>query len=997
MLPGTGKRKAAPSGCPAESRTKNSSSSSDQASPVARQTRQSVARIREAEFDNKDADHSDGRECVGDEDGDDVAHGNNGDGHGTHSNNEGPSRKRRTLGKSATRHSLSRTKRSIKDVEPENPKICSENLKKIKEAENGTAKTIAMSRQMSSKHVQCLFCPKVLWKSSMIRHLRRFHPKESVGGQDSGSTNQKAVGSGTPAATKNDEQCIETKKRASSDEALVTDCEEDPRMRLHASNKNENKDARNRENLDGTQACVADDLIEKLVSSKCDICSKVLKKDSMKRHMKIIHKIDDGNLASSIARKVAASSQGVELEESKFEEGIASEKRNDDHQLEKMELGEEKRSQMEFGGSYVEMSIAAQGATGKMADQDDGDESGTGTMAKQDGGDESGTGTMAKQDGGDESCTKATVEQASIDEDHTNALAEKRSTAVTHQVASETKYKFSVRCETCGRAIEKSKINRHQVTHHGADLSILGLDPASFDKKCDVCGMYFPDMLLLKHHKRQQGHFAKLSLDKLQTGNRNLTITGNVPQLKCTPDGGVVDNNGKNHAGLNGELENGLLKKLPMPDVEEQVAAILEQVPNPTYAAYQEAYQEFREGKRVKPRRERKTRSRCKKCSKDFKSLGEARDHVRNKHLDVKLYECLVCGKKGYVRGAMTYHVQKHTGEKPHECRVCGEMFATPPLVQNHIERYHGQKAKSVRKKPMPTICEICGATCSSRWSLETHKKSVHTMELFECDICGQKLKTERLLKNHKRSIHDRIITNVCEICGRGFRHPATYQKHMDYHRNRLPYKCDICGRGFVSPSILKIHKDRHSGNKPFECKICGKRFVTSSSLYPHMAVHSAERPFKCTDCPKTFKRKKHLDSHRLVHSKMKYPCGVCGKLFNMPGTRSTHMKRHSGVKPHSCSFCGKAFFTKGDCRRHENTHRKTSAPYTQRHEPSHKEMSELQEVVENSPVCEENSGTGNVMETEAVEMMVVETDQAIGEVLYLMSIHGDENNLTIS
>ena len=743
----------------------------------------------------------------------------------------------------------------------------------------------------------------------------------------------------------------------------MTDCEKDLRMRLRASDKNENK-----EKLEGTQARMADDLIEKLVSSKCGICSKVLKKDSMKRHMKIIHKIDNGNLASSIARKVAPNSQGVDLGESKFEEGIASEKRNDDHQLEKNELEDEKQSQMESGESYVAMSIAAQDATGMVADQDDKDESGTGTMA----------------------------EQESIDDDDTNALAEK-STTRTHQVAPETKYKFSVRCETCGRAIEKSKINRHQVTHHGADLSILGLNPASFDKKCDICGMYFPDMQLLKHHKKQQGHFAKLSLDKLQTGDRNVTITGNVPQLKCTPDGGVVDNNDTNHVGLNGELENGLLKKLPMPDVEEQVVAILEQVPNPTYAAYQEAYQEFREGKRVKPRRERKTRSRCKKCSKDFKSLGEARDHVRNKHLDVKLYECLVCGKKGYVRGAMTYHVQKHTGEKPHECRVCGEMFATPPLVQNHMERYHGQKAKSVRKKPTPAICEICGATCSSRWSLETHKKSVHTMELFECDICGQKLKTERLLKNHKRSIHDRIITNVCEICGRGFRHPATYQKHMDYHRNRLPYKCDICGRGFVTPSILKIHKDRHLGNKPFECKICGKRFVTSSSLYPHMAVHSAERPFKCTECPKTFKRKKHLDSHRLVHSKMKYPCDVCGKLFNMPGTRSTHMKRHSGLKPHVCSVCGKAFFTKGDCRRHENTHRKTSAPYTQRHEPSHEETQQLQEVVENSPLCEENSVTGAVMETEAVEMMVVETDQAIGEVLYLMSIHGDESNLTIS
>ncbi len=41
--------------------------------------------------------------------------------------------------------------------------------------------------------------------------------------------------------------------------------------------------------------------------------------------------------------------------------------------------------------------------------------------------------------------------------------------------------------------------------------------------------------------------------------------------------------------------------------------------------------------------------------------------------------------------------------------------------------------------------------------------------------------------------------------------------------------------------------------------------------------------------------------------------CALCvERVFSQMGSLNLHQKRHSGVKDHVCSECGKAFFTDG-------------------------------------------------------------------------------------
>ena len=546
-----------------------------------------------------------------------------------------------------------------------------------------------------------------------------------------------------------------------------------------------------------------------------------------------------------------------------------------------------------------------------------------------------------------------------------------------------------VRCKICNRVIRKGEYDRHRVIYHAADLSVLGLDPATFTKKCGVCGKFFPDMKLLRHHRKQEGHFANLPVDKTQTGNVDAE---SVKESTADDEEHMANDRlqslNSSDPKFDGQFENGLLKKLLLPDLSSEYSALLEEVPNPTYESYQTAYREFREGKRKEPTRQKSVRYKCKECGKICMRMCHFRGHVQQWHLNVKLYKCLVCGKRGNNLGPMIGHVQaKHTGEKLHACNLCDDSFTLRIQLRAHLVNDHGFKMSqetrpSGKRKVVksPVICELCGATLISKATYKQHMKNIHSgvKQRYECDKCGKSLANEKCLERHKRTVHDKIISHVCETCGQGFTNQKSYQCHIVYHHGTPPYKCDICGTRWTTQQALKVHKDRHLGNKRYKCKICGKAFVTLSAIEPHMGTHRVERPYKCALCPKSFKTKKYLRSHKEVHSDRKFPCQVCGKVFNLPNVLLVHMKRHEGNKQHKCAFCTKAFVAKSDCKRHENTVHKGMQ------DPKQKTTSLPQRA---TPTAQENSSReegGSVVVARQPEDVGIQADEAIGQVIYL-------------
>ncbi|GAB6019041.1 hypothetical protein CHUAL_000669 [Chamberlinius hualienensis] len=197
---------------------------------------------------------------------------------------------------------------------------------------------------------------------------------------------------------------------------------------------------------------------------------------------------------------------------------------------------------------------------------------------------------------------------------------------------------------------------------------------------------------------------------------------------------------------------------------------------------------------------------------------------------------------------------------------------------------------------------------------------------IYGCPICGRKLHSKSMVHVHMR-VHTGEKPHKCHICDKAFSQRGALNIHVRRHEKQYSYECEYCEYKSVAKVDLLRHIARHTGEKNYSCEYCGKGFITDSSLKDHLKhVHERLIIHHCHLCDFTTHRADNLKRHRLVkHSNKEYlRCPICEEFIKQRGTFITHLRTHTGERPHSCPVegCDKSFKSLSQVAAHVRIHK---------------------------------------------------------------------------
>ncbi|CAL8097952.1 unnamed protein product [Orchesella dallaii] len=106
------------------------------------------------------------------------------------------------------------------------------------------------------------------------------------------------------------------------------------------------------------------------------------------------------------------------------------------------------------------------------------------------------------------------------------------------------------------------------------------------------------------------------------------------------------------------------------------------------------------------------------------------------------------------------------------------------------------------------------------------------------------------------------------------------------------------------------------------ECLFCNKNLHIVSNLYTHLRRHLGERPNTCSKCELEFSTKTGLNSHKTVHGERVFTCDECPASFRnrnalLNHTRCVHLKE----RRYKCNICSSTFGEARTLKSHIKSH----------------------------------------------------------------------------
>ncbi len=267
---------------------------------------------------------------------------------------------------------------------------------------------------------------------------------------------------------------------------------------------------------------------------------------------------------------------------------------------------------------------------------------------------------------------------------------------------------------------------------------------------------------------------------------------------------------------------------------------------------------------------------------------------------------------------------------KPHICEKCGKSYLSRFSLRKHIKTIHLGEYKY--------RCEKCDRNFISITDYNLHQQSPYHLGLkkFKCRKCSRYFKEQANLDRHAVEMPDcdnRVKLAKCELCSKEFATIYTLKKHVfAMHVKNRDYRCPQCDKTFQSGSGMKTHVKLckgpdavpaiGAGSKRIQilkCKGCGEKFRSKPVIREHQEsckeyqlLGETDR-LTCDRCNSTFSDIRSLNRHiQHIHlKKFDFRCEKCNMNFRRQYEMDRHCKsaRHLGlIKRVKCDDCKRYF-----------------------------------------------------------------------------------------
>lgn len=215
-------------------------------------------------------------------------------------------------------------------------------------------------------------------------------------------------------------------------------------------------------------------------------------------------------------------------------------------------------------------------------------------------------------------------------------------------------------------------------------------------------------------------------------------------------------------------------------------------------------------------------------------------DHILKVHahrVGNDLYQCTFCDNKTPKSlKNLKMHLFRHREmAKPKVCSVCGETFWEYNKWRTHVRMEKGVTGGHSEKNCYP--CEACGKFFSSKHSLTMHIVTVHEKKGRNCRWCPRVVPLDEW-EEHKameKIKHGVRVPTTCDVCGATFTSKDSAANHRrNFHRN-IVLQCPLCPKTFNSSTALSQHKAFKHIEKRFECTYCNKKYAYRYEAKQHI------------------------------------------------------------------------------------------------------------------------------------------------------------------